>query len=55
MMIALGVLIAALITVPVSVKIHDQNNALAQQETVEIAAMTQYEAANDWCDPAEDK
>jgi|GEM_PF-6982542 len=52
-MIFLGVLIAALVTVPVSVKIHDQNIALAQAkvERVEIAAMTEYENANDWCDP----
>lgn len=55
-MIFLGVLIAALVTVPVSVKIHEQNIALAQTETVEIAAMTEkYEAANNWCDPAADK
>jgi CBS-domain-containing membrane protein len=54
-MIFLGVLITALITVPVSVKIHDQNLALAQAERVEIAAMTSNEAANDWCDPAADE
>ncbi len=54
-MIFAGVLIAALITVPVSVKIHDQNTMLAQQEAVEIAALTSYESANDWCDASIDE
>ena len=43
-MIWLGVLIAALVTVPVSVKSHD-NTLLAQaeQERVEIAALVEFE------------
>jgi hypothetical protein len=47
-MIWLGVLIAALVTVPVSVKVHDQNIALAQAEAemterAEIAALVEFE------------
>ena len=50
-----GVLVAALVTVPVSVKIHEQNQVLAKQEVTEIAAMTEYENANNWCDPSVDE
>jgi len=55
-MIWVGVLLAALITVPVSVKIHDENTMTAQNdEVVAIAAMTEYENANNWCDPTVDE
>jgi hypothetical protein len=56
MMIWVGVLIAALVTFPVSTKIHEDNIVLAQaeQEKVEIAAMSEYENADDWCDPKAD-
>ena len=55
-MIWVGVLIAALVTFPVSTKIHEDNIVLAQaeQEKVEIAAMSEYENADDWCDPKAD-
>ena len=47
-MIWLGVLIAALVTVPVSVNVHENNIALAQAEAeaaerTEIAALEEYE------------
>lgn len=47
-MIWLGVLIAALVTVPVSVNVHEQNIALAQAQTeakerAEIAALVEFE------------
>ena len=49
-MIWLGVLIAALVTVPVSVNVHDKNIALAQLEAenierTEIAAMVEFDDA----------
>ncbi|HBE93290.1 MAG TPA: hypothetical protein DDW55_12515 [Gammaproteobacteria bacterium] len=43
-MIWLGVLIAALVTVPVSVNVHDKTLlAQAEQERVEIAALVEFE------------
>jgi hypothetical protein len=47
-MIWLGVLIAALVTVPVSVNVHENNIALAQAEAeaaerTEIAALEEFE------------
>ena len=54
-MVWAAVLVAALLTVPASVNIHDKNIALAQaeQERAEFAVMqAEYENANEiWCEP----
>jgi hypothetical protein len=57
-MIWLGVLIAALVTVPVSVNVHENNIALAQAEAgaaerTEIAALEKYEKEVYFYDQAE--